>query len=594
MQVSSVKVSTVPTVQFTPSSARTHEPIDGFLEQAAEKLPGHDPKAIRLGALHLWEKSLANVQDLKLPAAAGRLTGYLTALRACTGALSGPTAAPITQALSQFQLEQLFSQQDNGFTYLDGGTTAKSLFDLQSALENGPTKLAGFDCSGLWNQQEAALLEKSLSKLKDSVPHLADQLKGVAVHTWIGTRDIDNPFREQVQGNVDNLSPGFFKLSREGLRGQELDHFLFHEFAHLTDAIQGEPIPGYPEVRFKSELKHAFSGKNSKVACVSPYARTAPPEDYAETFAFCLQNRDTIQAHPDIYFHGLGQLSQKLTDIFQEQFKVEIPPPSANWENFRKKVQTGQSPFGFWTETGKLKSAGAQFRYPLKDLAIDGKLDNIEDRIAKEPEGPYRDQLRFLHAELLAGPALEFQPNPPSIAQVRQQIHHFGQLHAEIATIDQKLKDNEATCKIYTHPDQVPPDRSGTAGLNFGQAAIELRDLLEALDPNQPLSWKFQLYAANDPELSARLEKCPDLASLKDCAEARMNELMGFYTTLSERPKVPQERDLLCQRRHQISPELNPLEKALRTLIVASKSDLKRELGPSVSDSSAYQELTKE
>lgn len=123
---------------------------------------------------------------------------------------------------------------------------------------------------------------------------------------------------------------------------------------------------------------------------------------------------------------------------------------------------------------------------------------------------------------------------------------------------------------------------------------MELRNKLEALDPNQPLSWKAQLDAANDPELSDRLQKCPDLASLKDCAQARMDELMGFYTTLSERPKVPQERDLLYQRRHQISAELKPLEKALRTLVVACKSDLKKELGPSVSDTSAYQELTKE
>ncbi len=593
VQIRSITVPTVQALQLAVPESKTQELIDGFLAQAAEKLPGHDPKEIRLGALHLWEKSLADVQDLKLPSTAGRLTGYLTALQACTAALSGPTAAPIAQALNQLQPEGLFTQHANGFTYLDGGTTAKSLFGIQSALENGPTKLAGFDCTGLWNQQEAALLEASLTKLKDSVPHLTDKLKGVAIHTWIGTRDIDNPFREQVQGNVDNLSPGYLKLSREGIRGQELDHFLFHEFAHVTDAIEGEPNPGYPEVRFKSELKHAFCAKNSPVACVSAYARTATAEDYAETFAYCLQNRETIQAHPDIYFHGLGQLSQKLSDIFQEQFKVEIPPPSPNWENFRQKVQTGQSPFGFHTETGKLKSAGAQVRYPLKDLAIDGKLQNIEDRIAKEPPGAYRDQLRFLHAELLGGPALEVQPTPPRVAQISQQIQQFGQLQAENTSIDQKLKDHETACKGYTHPDQVPPERSGSAGLNFGQAAMKLGNLLESLDPNQPLSWKAQLDAANDSELSARLERCPDLATLKDCAQARVDELMGFYSTLSERPKVPQERDLLYQRRHQISAELKPLEKALRTLVVASKSDLKKELGPTA-QSAAYQELTKE
>lgn len=554
-------------------------------DQVLASRPQATPQELKLGTLMLWEKTLPPATSF--PPVAGRLNGYFAALNTCLKAFSGPLTPALGQALESLQPESMLSRDSNGFTYLNSDLKLADIFQLSHKLDGGQS-LAGVTCTGLWNAEEVAVLGKALEKLQKAVPHQLHKLQGIVVQTWIGARDPERQ-SENVMGNVDSHSPGIFRLSRAGLRSSQLEQFLFHEFAHLVDRGERSSAEDFD---FQSPKNPAFVGQQDPRRCVTPYASTAVYEDFAETMAFCIEHLDTMESHPDLYFHAMGPLSAKFRDIFENQLQRPIPPPSPRWEALRTAIQDGTTPFGVRNPQGKVMRGLYHLREAAKFLSVDGPIKDVEKRIEAQPDGAFKEQLRFLKGALMDG---QLKPTQvPDSTQIEKKLADSVGLRQRLSEIDARLREVEAACKSYPDPSAVPPNHTLSAANGFGSRAMNLRKVLESLEGRPPQVWKPLVeQSVQDPDLHARLHSCQDFAAVKTVVQERMDQMMDYFTACSDRHKsenVPQERDLLYEERHQLSPRLDPLQKELHGLVHSLQSDLKKVLSNPLA-LRAYQDL---
>lgn len=544
--------------------------VQSFQEQVLRSLPGATQEEVRLGSLFLWEKSLDKA--CTLPQMGGQLTAYLSSLRVCLGVTSGPMSAAIGQALHSLAPESGFAVRQ-GNTYLSGLPNHR-VFAVAGAI-GGTKELSGVHCAGLWNEAETAKLGSALSKLEAAYPRFREKLSSIVVQTWIGDGD-PSLGRNDIGGNVDSQSPGMFRLNRSSLKNESLEHFLFHEFGHLIDITNDDP----ENFEFASHKTSAFIGRDKAIQCVSPYARTAIHEDYAETFAFCVQHREKMLANSDLYFHAMGPLSEKFRHIFTERFGREIPPPGPRFEAFRAALREGRTPFGVWGAKGKVEGAVQHSRWAIKELMVGSLQSDPDKRIERESSPEVKKQLEFIKEYFLEGK--DVQASPPTAGQMESKLLEFSQLQPRMDNVRLRLKENEEACNTYSDPSEVPSHRTSYAGLRFGQKAMSLRDSLEALEGRPPQTWRaFLEKNVKDPTLHRNLERCQDFAAIKQAVLDRQDQLMEFFSALGQREKdenVPQERELLHAERNALSARFEALKSELSCLISTAQNDFRKNL----------------
>jgi hypothetical protein len=544
--------------------------VQAFQDQVLRSLPGANQDEVRLGSLFLWEKSLD--KSSSIPSLGGQLTAYLASVRICVGASSGPMSAAIGHVLHSLAPESGFKQQQ-GNTYLSGVPNHRA-FAVASAV-GGTKELSGVQCAGLWNEAESKTLGSALAKLEAAYPNFREKLSSIVVQTWIGGSD-PSVGRNDIGGNVDSQSPGMFRLNRSSLQYGNIEHFLFHEFGHLIDITNDDP----ESFEFASHSTSAFVGRDKAIQCVSPYARTAIHEDYAETFAFCVQHREKMLEHSDLYFHAMGPLSEKFRQIFTEKFAQEIPPRGPRLEAFRVALREGRTPFGVQNAKGKVDGANEHSRWAIKELTVGSTLTALDKGLQHEASPEVKRQLEFIKDYFLDGK--DVQAKPPTATEMESKLLEFSTLEPRMESVKLRLSDNETACDNYLNPSEVPPDRTSYAGLRFGKKAMALRDSLEALEGRPPQSWKtFLEQSVKDPVLLGHLQQCRDFAAIKQAVVDRQDQLMEFYTTLSEREKdekVPQEREQLHAERNALSARYEALKSELSCLIVTAQADFRRNL----------------
>lgn len=539
-------------------------------DQVAASLPGASEAEIQLGSLFLWERSLDASARLASPG--GPLTAYLSSVRACVGAGGGPLAVAAGQVLHALAPESGFVRRQDS-TYLSGLPNHR-VFAVSSAL-GGVKDLHGVQCAGLWNESEAATLGATLAKLEAAYPSFREKLSAVVVQTWIGDKD-PSLGRADIGGNVDTQSPGMFRLNRSSLRQGQIEHFLFHEFGHLIDIVNDDP----DHFQFASHEVSAFRGRDRAIQCVTPYARTAIHEDFAETFAFCVQHREKMLAHSDLYFHSLGPLSDKFRHVFTQQFSQEIPPPSPRHEAFLSALREGRTPFGVENSKGKIEGAAQHSRWAIKELAVGSALTDIAQRLKNERSPEVRKQLEFIQDFFLEGKDVTARPS--TVAEMEGKLLEFADLQARIEDVELRLAENRAACEGYNDPSEVPAERVGYTSLRLGQRAIALGETLENLDQRPPESWLGYLRSTvKDPVLLQGLTPDLDAAQIRQAVQARQDQLFEYYEQLSQRQKaesLPQERERLQEEFAAVSARYEALKSELTSLIITAQNDFRRNL----------------
>ncbi|MBI3925251.1 MAG: hypothetical protein HY319_06895 [Armatimonadetes bacterium] len=558
-----------PADRFTPGST---DPIEEFRRLARGKLGALNPTRTEMGALLLWEASLGTTAaGPAVKPEAGALTGYLSALGASLGSSTGALAPALLDAARSFRPELLLRhQENNGFQYLDAGLSGNELLSMERQLGIGVGQYGGVTCAGLRTEGEARALDRALERLKERVPRLYPALKAVLTVTWLGSKQPDAPEAERCQGAFACGSPGILEIERAVLsRPARLEEVLFHEFGHLVDQ---------DGMGFRSTRVNAFLSFREVRDCVSAYATTAPHEDFAETFAFCLKNFERIARCPDLFFYGLGPLSEKFRYVFEEVLEQQIPPPTPRWFDFKARLAAGESPFGWRAADGTIHQALADARDPLRQVALFWDLDHPEKELEYRPQNRSRQQLEFVAHQVLGLPGEPAYRPPPSLPELAQDLAELQALAPEHERAEQELKQNEERCQAYVQsdcpPSQIPVESSGYTGLLFGQKALALDGRLDELEKLPETSWKESVRGM-DRLLDQKLQDCVAPDQVRSCLQARVDELMQLYEELSHRPG-DQARDAIMARRN--DPDYARLNSDLTGLLKNCRRHLEKNL----------------
>ena len=558
--------------------------VETFRTQARQIIGEESPEKVELGALILWEKAvaatpLAEAKAATLKPLAGAMTGYLSSLGACLGNYSGALGPATLEAAKAWRPDLLLHlQESNNFQYMDAKLSHKDLLDLGQKLEGGPRYCAGVPCSGTWNEGEQKSITTALDKLKRISPTLYPKLKGIVVQTWVGSENPEFLLGPGANGTFNCNSPGHVRVQRGVISQPDvLEHVLYHEFGHVVDDTGSHG--------FRSNLSGPFQGRSEKRNCVSEYATTSSSEDFAETFGFCIQHHDKITKHPDIYFHGLGSLSEKFRYVFEKTLGEKVPPPSPAWQQLKADMATGNTPFGWKNAAGEVQQGNAELRGALRGIALKWDLDKPDENLKWASQNRNRAMQEFLSHRLLGGKETTVPPLP-TIAQISDQLAEYATVSEQDKGTRERLKEIEAQCQDYVKRcvpvEEVPPEVSAKTGLLFGQVALPLRERIEDLDSLAPPQWaEHILNKVDDAVLKERLAACANPREHRQVAQARCDELMELFSVLSERAKgTPQASDVVREQSEEASTRTYRLGSDLRQMFEACGRHLEKHLTP--------------
>lgn len=308
--------------------------------RALPSVPG--PAEIEWTAVVLAESALA--APSKTPAAQEQ--GWLAARAAAAGILTPELAVILSQVDAKALMPFQELQGENRIRMIGRGLETLTRANRAAGLED--TSKHGFALLGVRTPQEKATLEAALDKTIARVG--LEKLRQVADRFELATALGQLGKRDEPTNVVGLAGDRTVALERALIADPKLLQIkLDHEIGHLVDqhlAPTGQ--------QWRSHGKDTPFGKG---ATVSEYAGLNAHEDFAETHAVLLRDWEKVQADPLLAVHARGDVGRKMAWILSHAYGIEVgETPAAVAETLRR-VDAGESPYGWRDAAGTLHGA---------------------------------------------------------------------------------------------------------------------------------------------------------------------------------------------------------------------------------------------
>ena len=277
---------------------------------------------VEMTALTLFEKSLlqgpaalAVVPGAKALGPHALYSATLAALMGCPGSVSAGVAAV---------LDQFHCWQDR-----QGSSPLKTLGEFEDQVvathavgPNTPLACGEFSVNlcGHLQPNEVSNIHNALQEIVKKTDTKALHLvKEIYVRPFLAEYHSPDGSLAAIDGIANGrLKVGLLHSSARDPQACRLAlfHELGHELEHILSGRYGPPCSERPDTPF---------GKTQDPAdYVSPYARTAPGEDFAETHAALIMEWDKIMASPQSYLQSRGEIGNKMAWILEHGYRIQV------------------------------------------------------------------------------------------------------------------------------------------------------------------------------------------------------------------------------------------------------------------------------